>query len=180
MPLSKAKRVSFDEMVVVKFCLHIEDYTDDEVRDSFYIHQESQRIRKDVKLIVKLIESDIFVENDVQCRRGLERKTKEGIRRRNERTINSREVVLKEQVRQRAQGDYDDDKISQAYKKMTRQSRNEAYLVGFSDAKVADALCAFVMEELKSTPFVNDCRYNVLLERQSSFRAPRQIYSTVA
>jgi hypothetical protein len=144
------KSVAFDEVVMVRPVLHLSDYTDQEVANTWLQLSDKQRTKIDVLNTLKLAKeaaSNDKDNKDAVSTRGLEKLT-DGGRTRERRRISIREV-LEEQESQRSVFKakfsrkskeplvYDTAKFRKAYKPHSRAARHVAHAVGKMDEMAA-------------------------------------------
>ena len=143
-----------------------------ELAKCFLTAADYANIRRDNKLIVELIEADLFVENRTRCRRGLESKTWQGQALCEERRQNVMRALFTEQLRQRRSHVYDPTALARAAQSQSQESCSEAYVRGVSDSNVAKVLLATESWVTSSTKIyiprviVDDPIYLVVLEQQ--------------
>jgi hypothetical protein len=136
----KAERyVSFYPHVVVRPVLvHLDDYTNAEVKACWFGQQENSRILKGIRQTLHLIERNILLlENDNRyCSRGLETLTTKGRIQTNQIRAYARDAVLDQQdlLRWQTGSMIDEQKIADIYRGNTQESRMAAYTKGVSDA----------------------------------------------
>lgn len=143
------KSVSFHEVVLVQPVLHLSDYTDQEIIDTWYALEDKQLIKAEILSTLRLakeckhnssfssLDSSSSAEDENGCTRGLE-KLSDGGRIKERRRISIREI-LQEQAAQRAshQGDkpfsINHSKFRKIYKQYSRAARHHAHAVGLMD-----------------------------------------------
>ncbi|VEU35910.1 unnamed protein product [Pseudo-nitzschia multistriata] len=143
----KGKSVSFFKEVTVRQVLHKNNFTEEEICDSWFQADEYTTIRKSVLKNLDLAKMDLFREGPESTYRGLEKYTstggiKESIRRRRQDAIWS---VLDEQDLQVDKAEeqqltylvYDDKAIREVYKKHCRPTIDAARCAGRLDAQAA-------------------------------------------
>lgn len=157
------KSVAFDEVVMVRPVLHLADYTNEEIVNSWYLLEDKKRMKKEIMRALKKSKQDeeelmsnmnaswssmgsltsinsADSDDEEYCLRGLER-LQDGGKSRDRRRISIREV-LKEQEAQRAahkkvnKGEpclYDASKFRKIYRSFSRDARNIAQTAGQED-----------------------------------------------
>ena len=131
------KSVTFRPTVGVRTCIHLNDYTEDEVQATWYDKVDLAVIKLDVKAtLTKMIQGD-FTEDDICSSRGLESYTPEGAIRKRLHKNNTWNVVLDEQDAQRDQGINDPELIADLCHEQTAQSQVEANMIALRDAEFA-------------------------------------------
>jgi hypothetical protein len=109
-------KVVFTEMVTVTHVLHLEDFTDEEFKASFYDVTELESIKTELNLTAELVEvGDLHNDTSEYCRRGTEYRTGQGARRRISNKHVGRDAVLDEQDVQWEDGVFDPDAIAGRY-----------------------------------------------------------------
>lgn len=187
MPDAK-KTVHWGPRVEIRHVLDADEYYSPAEADaSFLIPQDYDRIRAENQLTLDLIESDLFVETSMRCRRGLEQKTSQGSIQCQSRRREVRLAVLEAQSKHRETTPHDSDALTEASRRASHDARVDAYGVGVSDSNVARVLEALELKEIgekKKTPkivTVDEGRYLILLEQRESFREEiKQVFSQVA
>ena len=161
------KCVSFHPDCTVMNTLHLNDYTDQEMRDCWYSCMEFRHIRKEARTTVKYLlsggddesvasssslsfsssscsssssSSTVRNEEEEHCARGLEYCSPQLRELRIQVKIVAREAVLDEQEYQLLVGVADPERLSQVYKDQTAESKHAAALLGKSDEYVARQL----------------------------------------
>jgi hypothetical protein len=112
----KAKSVTFYPGVSVRECLHINNFTDEEILNAWYKKQDFQRIKMAFVHTVQQVANGTWPgDTEQDTARGLEFRHREGAMKRKVNKLNGLMAVLDEQERQ-WQGGYDDDEaIASAY-----------------------------------------------------------------
>lgn len=101
-PLSTSRKtVSFAPTVYVRQVLHINNYLEQEVQDSWYTKEEYSRIKKEISLTVYMMDREELQDqpkknknDDWYCGRGLETRTKTGTVRKHQNREQARFVVF--------------------------------------------------------------------------------------
>ena len=134
------KSVSFNEEVAVQRVLHIDDYTDQELKECWFVPTDYKKIREECILALKLIKLKIFTG----CTRGLE-KWIDGNKTKKRRQI-AVLAVLDEQFSQCLEAEkkqelsyliYDDVKFREVYRRHTDVAVDIAYSMGRIDELTA-------------------------------------------
>eukprot|EP00339_Tiarina_fusa_P020131 CAMPEP_0117022020 /NCGR_PEP_ID=MMETSP0472-20121206/16594_1 /TAXON_ID=693140 ORGANISM="Tiarina fusus, Strain LIS" /NCGR_SAMPLE_ID=MMETSP0472 /ASSEMBLY_ACC=CAM_ASM_000603 /LENGTH=200 /DNA_ID=CAMNT_0004727759 /DNA_START=32 /DNA_END=634 /DNA_ORIENTATION=+ len=138
---SRANRtVSFNDAVRCIGTLHINNYTDEEVFNTWFTNQEFKQMKRDIKWTVSMMEQkeEHRCEDGVHyCSRGLEDKTTVALVHKTQHRFCAIDAVLDEQDRQREAGICDPSKLSLAYTEYSFISHMRAFLMGASDEKIA-------------------------------------------
>ena len=157
------KSVDFDEVVMVRPVLHLADYTNEEIVNSWYLIEDKKRMKKEIMRALKKVKQDeaelmsnmnaswssmgsltsvnsLDSDEEEYCLRGLER-LQEGGKSRDRRRASIREV-LKEQEAQRAvhkkvnKGEpclYDATRFRKIYRSFSKDARDMAQTLGQED-----------------------------------------------
>jgi hypothetical protein len=94
------KKVSFAASARVKFAIHINEYTDDEVQATWYNKDETRAIHDEIHVTVQLVLSGKPIDKKELSFRGLEFVTGEFLQQRSRNKAVARNAVLQEQVAQ--------------------------------------------------------------------------------
>mmetsp|Transcript_124442 Transcript_124442/g.185919 ORF Transcript_124442/g.185919 Transcript_124442/m.185919 type:complete len:193 (+) Transcript_124442:40-618(+) len=128
------KSVSFRENVRIRECLHIANYTDEEVQDCWYTKWEMDEIKEDIYYTRKLMVCGQLEQDTAEfCRRGSEQYMREDSRRRNEVKVASYEAVFVEQELQWESGVSEPDYIAHFYKTLSHMESRRAFAVAMQD-----------------------------------------------
>ena len=126
--------VSFNQMVIIYECIPIEDYTPEEIKASWFTSEEYKQIRESTKEDLKLMESDQLAESR---QRGLENRTKQGMRRKLYFRQKAYEAVFSEIDYQYEEGILDEETIAGSYHFACRSSTVMALKTARKDAREA-------------------------------------------
>lgn len=119
------------ESTVIEF-----EKPDEKVKqDIWYSRDEYDIIRARNSLIVKMMKSGSFEENDEHSFRGLEHKLQDGCQQRRTNKYNALNAVLEEQDRQYSRGLVDNENIAQKYHRAAMSAREFAFYLGLKDAE---------------------------------------------
>ena len=135
--MQREKSVVFRPDVYIYRTIHINDYTDEEIRSTWYNDREMDNI---VSECVEIISSSKRPESPSNCLRGLECRTKEGQRRRASTRFCAIDAVLDEQDIQWEKEERNPDKIRSNYMTHTRKCQKKAFRMGLEDEKEAMAI----------------------------------------
>lgn len=135
--------VSFNPMVIIYEHIPFDDFTPEEIEASWFTSAEYKQIRESIKEDVKLMETGQLVESR---HRGLENRTKQGMRRKLYFRQKAYEAVFAEINYQYEEGILDEDTIAESYhfacrsttaigQKMARIDAREAIRVYRSNKK---------------------------------------------
>ena len=129
--------VAFHEVVMVRPVLHLSDYSDKEIADSWYVLADKQRIKIDILNTLKQAKEQASTVNT----RGLEKLT-DGGRTRERRRLSIREILEEQESQKEAHkkrgcsGEpfvYDESKFRKTYKPHSRAARHVAHAVAKMD-----------------------------------------------
>jgi len=144
------RRVTFKQVVAVRPIKHVDNMTDDELDDVWYNRDDFDGFKMSFLRIVKLLSSGAYLGDDENnCTRGLEGRTREGAFLRKANKYHGRQAVLFEQQRQRSLGINDENLISKAYIVENLRCRLTALEKGIQDQNE-------VFEELTNISDYND------------------------
>ena len=136
--LNMSKHVTFNKLVMVVPHEHINNFSDQEIRDSWYNKRELDQIKTDIidtvqnKMATRGSHYDETGESSY-CTRGLEYRTRLGMEQRKNTRCNAWDAVLDEQDRQWCNGEYNDERLAQVYMACTRKSVRVALLLARQD-----------------------------------------------
>ena len=126
--------VSFKPMTLIYDIPTLDDYTAEEIKDSWYTAEEVQQIREDIKADVVLLEAGQLVESR---QRGLECRTKKGMRRKFYFREKAYEAVFSEIEFQHEEGFLDEVTIAEAYHFSCKSATMLGQKQGRKDAREA-------------------------------------------
>jgi hypothetical protein len=130
--VTQVRNVKFNNTVRVRETIHMNDYSDDEIRRSWYTKIELKRIKEDLQTTAHLIQSRELEDSD--CWRGLESRIGERAERRNKIISYAIRVVLWEQEQQSRKRINDAFAIAEAYLPVSKVSAVMAHNIGLQDA----------------------------------------------
>jgi hypothetical protein len=132
--LGSPRKVNFYPGVSVRECLHINNFTDDEVYNSWYKKQDFQKMKIGMNFILQKISNGSWTgETENETARGLEYRTREGATKRKVNKLNGLMAVLDEQERQWRGGMDDTEAIASAYIAVSSKSLLEVRLLAAKD-----------------------------------------------
>ena len=134
------KSVTFCNAVKVRRALHLVDYTEAEIKATWYDDDELKVIRNDIQWTAQRMMrgSKVSSADDAyRCSRGLECQTTTETRRRFAKRAFSRAAVLEAQDYQRRKGYSNTEVIARVYQEVCKSSQCEAHTVGLSDQNAA-------------------------------------------
>ena len=133
----KSRRsVSFAPQVDSQSSLHLKDYTEEEIKATWYTNDEYTMVKLAYRMTVSMVAQGELLPPD-QCFRGLEQKTPEGQQTRMMSQIQSLSAVMDEQDRQRKEGELDDVHLGLIYMAETAQCMAAAHCMGLSDQRMS-------------------------------------------
>jgi hypothetical protein len=135
-----SRKVKFHNTVRIRETIHINDYSDDEIRRSWYKKVELKRIREDLHRISYLIQTEEL--EDYECWRGLESRIGERADRRNKIISYAIRVVLWEQEQQSRKKIIDAFAIAKAYFPVSKLSAVMAHNIGLQDESETFGSCS--------------------------------------
>lgn len=134
----REKSVKFLPNVLVYRTTHINDFTEDEIRNTWYNDREMKVIVSEcVKIIASMKGQEEPYVSTTHCLRGLECVTPEGQKRRSSIRFCAIDAVLEEQDAQWERGEKDANRISDNYSIYSKPSQTQASLIGLEDEKEA-------------------------------------------
>lgn len=120
---SSGSSVSFSPCIeIVQTTLCREDYDESERAATWYNPLEIKSFRKERRRVVQRLEAG----DDVECPRGVESQTQEGLRQRQMAIMNAVSAVLNEQEEQMIHSFGDQEALAQVYRAITRESQKLA------------------------------------------------------
>jgi hypothetical protein len=142
------KSVRFSPTATVRRTWSARDFTDEEIRSSWYQSNENKQMRQDCAVQVRLFEAeergeiDLGNKEELFCVRGLETHMEKSHTLKMIDRQNALFAVLCEQEAQIERGEcqYDDEAIAMAYKAMTAASQKRAQLMGVRDRNEANLI----------------------------------------
>ena len=128
------RRVSFVPLVKVFHVLSHVDYTDEELRSSWFDTDEMEQMKRNARTEADLVDSGILQrDTDFVAVRGIECRTREGIRRKKKHRKNAYAAVFFELECQIEDGVFDDDMLREAYEMYSETCAFLAHTVGKQD-----------------------------------------------
>jgi hypothetical protein len=100
-PAAVRKHVFFSNKIRIKTTLHVRDYTQEEIKATWFSKADFENIKAEIRFDIGLLHAGIHDQDTLSfCRLGLECRTKEGTRKRTLNKVIARNAVLDEQDRQ--------------------------------------------------------------------------------
>ena len=134
-PHGQRKSVSFNEVVRAKKTIHISNFTAEEIRCCWYMDEDYEVMKQDLRFEVNLLENDCLIENPSSTNhtaRGLDTFSSTIVgRARREIKRQARNTVLEEQKLQQEEGSYDPEFIAEIYAKVTKAASQIAIEAAF-------------------------------------------------
>lgn len=142
------RRITFYPGVSVRECLHINDFTDEEVFNAWYKRSDFSRIKQTFQIIVQKLASGTYTgDTDHETCRGLEYRHREGAMKRKANKLNGLMAVLDEQERQWTRGYDDDVAISDAIVAVSLKCSFSARMVAAKDEAEVRAMWPTPVED---------------------------------
>jgi hypothetical protein len=129
------RSVSFGPQVAVYFTLHLNDFSDREVKATWYKRDDIATIKAECTATVTMILKAQPLRTDLYCARGLEFRTPRGLQRRQANKRNAIDVVLDEQDRQIDQNIHDAKKLATVYHQVSVRCHEAAHQLGLHDER---------------------------------------------
>lgn len=128
------RAVTFFPSVRVNRCLRLSEFTEEEIKASWYNREDFDRIKTEILLTAKLTDvGDLQGDTQEYCRRGTEGKTKEGSSHRSKNKETASVAVFEEQDFQWENGYFDPEILASVYIAATCESQIEAHRKGLQD-----------------------------------------------
>jgi hypothetical protein len=132
------RTISFSFVVDVHEIMSVKDYSDEEIKNTWYSSLEFQQVKADAKATVKkMATSGSEPDNEEWTSRGLESRTREGNKQKFQHRRFSKSAVFMEQEQQEATGIYDPEMLADFYHETTIYCTFIAVTNGTRDAKEA-------------------------------------------
>lgn len=127
------RRVSFGAMVATYEVMSRFDYTHEELETSWFDRDAMRRMKENARSEAKLVDSGLLVQAPDVSIRGLESRTREGMKRKRQRRMNAYAAVFFEIDCQKEEGYFDDDLIADAYFTYSEPCAMTAQMMGKRD-----------------------------------------------
>ena len=124
--------VSFGAFVSTYEIIHHKDLSKEEIKSAWYNREDMRQMKVQAKSDAKLIECNNGDDDDV-CKRGLESRTKSGMRRKKHNRTNAYAAVFLEIDYQEDEGTFDEEAIADAYFMYSDQCQVSAQIIGKQD-----------------------------------------------
>merc|ERR1712151_1472870 len=135
--ISSPRSVSFGAMVSTYEVLSRNDYTYEEIEQSWFGRDDMRRMKESARSEAKLMESGLLVQSKDTSIRGLESRTRDGMRRKRQSRINAYAAVFLEIDCQDDEGYVDEELIADAYFVHSERCAMTAQMLGERDEKEA-------------------------------------------
>jgi hypothetical protein len=139
--IAPKKRVSFFGCVHVHPVLHINDFFDSEVANSWYDKEDLSSIRESCRGAIASMEDDSLLRAGEVCQRGLENRTRDASRQKLQFRIAAWDAVLDEQEQQRLENILDPARMAHLYHYYAVPCQQMACHMAQLDAQEAAVAC---------------------------------------
>jgi hypothetical protein len=158
--------VSFDKKVLVQPYLHLNDISDDEIDNVWYSRTELSEIKSDCRSTINSMVAGYWHEEEdtVYCSRGLERRTPDCQKLRQQTKVDAWDAVLDEQDRQWSAGVSDIESLAREYSACTSLSAKIAHLMAVSDERTVYGNSQKTLINLRDSRMPRR-RQSIMLER---------------
>ena len=129
----RTNRVSFGAMVTTHDVMSRSDYTREELEASWFGRDELRRMKENTRSEGKLVEQGLLFNGPDVSIRGLESKTRVGMKRKRQSRLNAYAAVFFEIDRQLEEGYFDEELIADAYFNYSEQCAVSAQMIGKRD-----------------------------------------------
>ena len=136
------KSVTFEPVCHVKKHIHVNDYTKEEIENTWYTRTENDRIREVMQLEVQLAEHGAMNDNDSPhfCLRSVESHMSKNVTVRMDLRIIVWDAILDEQELQYQEGSYNPKLYSQVVRKISKRCLQKAQKIAQLDEQEARRL----------------------------------------
>lgn len=135
------RRITFSEQVTVRTIKHVNDYSEEEIADTWYKKAEYRMMRSDViSTVRKIVQDEYRGDTDDHCIRGLEFRVPSGAKQRRLDKLKTLTAVLDEQDRQFEGSYYDLEALASVYIRCNIARRRLAAQRGELDAEEVSRL----------------------------------------
>uniref|UniRef100_A0A7S4A8Y0 Uncharacterized protein n=1 Tax=Pseudo-nitzschia australis TaxID=44445 RepID=A0A7S4A8Y0_9STRA len=131
--IAAPRQVSFGADVYVYEVLNRGDYTPEEIEESWFNRNDMRRMKQGTRAEAKLVESGLLVQGKEVSIRGLESRTRDGIRRKRRNRMNAYGAVFFEIDCQDEERFVDEKLIADAYFVYSENCAMEAQMIGKRD-----------------------------------------------
>jgi hypothetical protein len=127
------RRVSFGGMVATYEVMSRADYTHEELAASWFDRDDMRRMKENARSEAKLVDSGLLVQGPDVSIRGLESRTREGMKRKRQSRLNAYAAVFFEIDCQQEEGYCDEDLVADAYFTYSEPCAMTAQMIGKRD-----------------------------------------------
>jgi hypothetical protein len=167
------RSVTFSPRVRAKGIRHINNFTDQEVADSWYTQEELNESRREAENIIYMMDHGLLIDEHNYCIRGLEGQTRIGSEQRLAHYYALQDTVLDEQDWQTSEGIRDEDTLAMLSCDLTFRSGLSARATGALDAQLAGHKAVVVSKkrvETRKSASQSDLRWNTTATDFAPFR----------
>lgn len=129
----RPRRVSFGAMVATYEVMSRADYTHEELEATWFDRGEMRQMKENARSEGKLVDSGLLVQGSEVSIRGLESRTKEGMKRKRQNRMNAYAAVFFEIDCQQEEHYFDEDMIADAYFTYSEPCAMTAQMIGKRD-----------------------------------------------
>mmetsp|Transcript_18052 Transcript_18052/g.44920 ORF Transcript_18052/g.44920 Transcript_18052/m.44920 type:complete len:204 (-) Transcript_18052:72-683(-) len=158
--VNTSRRVSFGAVVTTHEVMSRFDYTHEELEASWFDRDDMRRMKENSRSEAKLVESGLLTQGSDVSIRGLESRTREGMKRKRQSRMNAYAAVFFEIDCQQEDGFFDDDLIADAYFTYSEPCAMTAQMIGKRDEVEA----MDVYDENQKTVFFGSSLYQAIVE----------------
>ena len=131
--INRSRRVSFGAMVATYEVMSLVDYTHEELEASWFDRDDMRRMKENARSEAKLVDSGLLVQGTDVSIRGLESRTREGIKRKRRSRMNAYAAVFFEIDYQQQEEFFNEDLIADAYFMYSESCAMTAQMIGKRD-----------------------------------------------
>lgn len=135
--VAKPRRVSFGVMVASYEVMNRDDYSPEEVEATWFNREDMRRMKGSARSEARLAESGLLVQGQDVSIRGLESRTRDGMKQKRRNRMNAYAAVFFEIDCQDQEGFIDEDLIADAYFTHTEQCAMTAQMIAKRDEREA-------------------------------------------
>jgi hypothetical protein len=147
---SNRPRIQFNPKVAVRQTIHVHDYSDEELSQSWYKSADFRKMKQEYAHTVHLLSMDQYPgDTDEQTSRGLEYRHKEGASLRRSNKLNALYAVLDEQERQWRERYDSDDELRVVYTRLSTKCTDAARMLGRKDEEQCRLLNSSLIDQLR-------------------------------
>ena len=158
--VNKSRRVSFGAVVTINEVMSRFDYTHEELEASWFDREDMRRMKENSRSEGRLGESGLLTQGSDVSIRGLDSRTREGMKRKRQSRMNAYAAVFFEIDCQLEDGFVDDDLIADAYFTYSEPCAMTAQMIGKRDEVEA----MDIYDENQKTDFFGSSLYQAIVE----------------